>query len=167
MTNDHINIFNKAKGFLLSKGATEDDIQEGYIRVLRSKTTFDNRGDIEIRNYFITVCLNCRNDRTKIDKRLGFVNESQYEYDNDGSILNHRLLQDYLIKESTDDYKEIVERKFYHIYNKATSREKKIIRLRYFNDMTYNEISKVLDLNINTIKHQIHKIKIKALKWEM
>ena len=65
MSNNDIESFLSLKNYLIRKGATEDDIQDGFIKLIRTNPDFSGKDQQGKNNYFITTVINTVIDRKR------------------------------------------------------------------------------------------------------
>lgn len=90
--------------------------------------------------WIIRITINTSINYLKKYKKVLYLNE---EFDN------------YILDASSAYNEEVID--LYNALNKLDVKYKTVVILRYFEDLTFQEISKVLDLPVNTVKTQLYR----------
>ncbi len=114
----------------------EDVVNESVIKALRSVGTLKNTQ--YIKSWFYKIIVNTSLTHLKASKKLNLVN---YEDAAANSF-------------SEDDYSNL---SLSSLTEKLDVKYKSVIVLRFLENMTINEISRILDLNENTVKTRLYK----------
>jgi RNA polymerase sigma-70 factor (ECF subfamily) len=143
------NIFSVSYNILLNHEDTQEAVQNTYIKVFNNIKTFDLNKSFK--SWFYKIAINSAIDIYR--KRKGYL----FGLKNFFMERNSPILKKESESEKAFDNKEIIELKL----KKLRLKDKKIILLSSVEGMNYEEISKILNININTIKTKIRRIKEK------
>lgn len=119
-----------------------DVVQNAIYKALKSKRSL--RDITSIKTWFYRILVN---------ESINYINKRKR------SIPNIDIIDNIISK---DTYKD----EYIDLYNKISKLDikyKNIINLKYFEDMTFEEISLVLNMNVNTVKTNLYKA-VKILK---
>lgn len=136
-------VYATALRYLGNHDDAEDAAQEVFIKALNSLSSF--RGESNVKTWLYRITFNiCSNmlRKKKLSKFFSFGNNEE-EYHN---IKN----SDYSAQEQLEN-KEF-EEKFKHILQKLPTKQRETFALRYFEEMSYEEISKLLDTSVGGLK---------------
>jgi RNA polymerase sigma-70 factor (ECF subfamily) len=145
-------IYNLAFRMLKSEEEAEDAFQETFLQAYRSLDKY--KLNYSFFTWLYTVALNiCRN---RLKKKWRFQVFSIHEPLGDDEnlcwqIADCRLSPDVLLERKND--LDVVN----EAINTLPGKYKAVIILRYLENMSYQEISEVVDLPLGTIKTQIHR----------
>lgn len=140
-----------------------DIIQEIYIKVFKNIWSFDEKMPFSpwIRRIAVNTCLNFnRNIKSN-------VISLNYEYANELS-LEDTIVSDYNLEEEVEkkEFKKIIKARLKNLPDNF----RMVIALRYFDDLSYLEISELLNKPLGTIKTELYRAKAilkKELESEM
>tara|TARA_R110002012_G_scaffold314219_4_gene526689 strand:- start:353 stop:853 length:501 start_codon:yes stop_codon:yes gene_type:complete len=161
MDAEYITMFNSYKNLYFKLGAVEDDIQDAFIKINKTKPSFLGRSKQEIRNYMITAVMSCKYDRLRSSyhknmRVVDFMDEPLYD-----SFSEFNSFQD---DTNTNNYWESVFKTFDEIYNLLDDEQKLYILMRFFRGLTGKEISKITGDSQETIKGRMFRMKKTILK---
>ncbi len=140
----------------------EDATQETFLKVWKKLNTFDTAGSFK--SWILRITRNTNIDILRKKKSFNFTELGVNDEDNFVESI-----------ESTDPLPDEV---FAHIEDKEVLRsmlenlslqEREVIRLRYGEDMSFEEIANVLDKNLNTVKSLNRRglLKLRELKVQL
>ncbi|MDY6892213.1 MAG: sigma-70 family RNA polymerase sigma factor [Chloroflexota bacterium] len=127
----------------------EDVLQEVWLTVWRARHTFDpTKGKLTTWLHRITVnrCV-CR-QRKKKPSSLSLEKATENGFDLPG-IQSELLTEDIVM--SRLEYETMLR-----AINHLNGRHRPVLVLRYFNDLSYDEIAQVLDIPLGTVKSRIN-----------
>ena len=126
--------------FLSSLGAAEDVVQTIFINIWENRERFHHVNSIKSYLYQ-SVRNSCYN----------VIKQKAVE---DKSLKDLRLLQS---EEETQEIQEREEkiRKLHHAISELPSKTRQALKLSIFGNFSYEEISKKMDISINTVKYHI------------
>lgn len=122
----------------------EDVVQNSWIRINNNLNSF--REESNIKTWIFKISYN-------ESIRLLEKNKKKWNYI-EGE--DNRYIES--IKSDTYFCGEDFHLKFHNVLGKLSFEERNIFRLKYFDDLTFNEVSQIIDLNENTIKTKYYKI---------
>lgn len=144
-------IFNVTK----NENEIEDLAQEVFIKIYKNIDKFQGKSSLYTWVYRITtnVCL----DHIKKRKEIIYIDEKiQFEDgEMDMQLSTNEKLQDELYEE-----KELKE-KLQNSINKLSENQRIMIILRDIQGLSYEEISKILNMKLGTVKSQINRARLK------
>lgn len=124
--------------FLKNKENTEDVVQNVFIKIFRMK--IENLPDCNEASWFYTVVKN---------ESLNFLKKYK-DYTNIEEIYN--------IKDSNDEIDKITDILYFNkIIKDMSIQEKEIFSLKILSDLSFNDISKLLNLSIGTVQWKYYK----------
>ncbi len=128
----------------------EDIAQEVFIKVLDNLEKFQRKSSIKTWLYKITLNL-CKNELRK-RKLVSFLSLSKSKYDDDDDDdSNLDIVSNIPEPDAIIEFKE-VERNFINSYSKLPEKQRETFILRFFEDMSYDEISKLLGTSVGGLK---------------
>ncbi|MGM0607225.1 MAG: RNA polymerase sigma factor [Candidatus Muiribacteriota bacterium] len=136
----------------LNEALAEDILQQAFIKAYRYLNKWDNsRG---LKNWLYMIARNCFYDYVKKEKKINFVSMHDLEF--------------FLSADETGPEKEAMNReevrevvkKIYTLKPKYAE----ILILRYIEDLSYEEISQILQLPLGTVKIRIHRAREKLIQ---
>lgn len=124
--------------FLKNKENTEDVVQDVFLKIFKMK--IENLPDCNEASWFYTVIKN---------ESLNFLKKHK-EYINIDEIYN--------IKDSNDEIAKITDILYFNkIIKDMSTLEKEIFSLKILSDLSFNDISKLLNLSIGTVQWKYYK----------
>ncbi|MBU3093354.1 RNA polymerase sigma factor [Clostridium sp. CF011] len=140
-----------------------DIVQEIYIKIFKNISSFDETMPFRpwLRRISVNTCINFkRNIKTN-------VISLNYEYANK-LCLEDTIVSDYNLEEEVEkkEFKKIIEAGLKNL----SDNYRMVIALRYFDDLSYLEISELLNKPLGTIKTDLYRAKAilkKQLESEM
>ena len=140
-----------------------DIVQEIYIKVFKNISSFDETMPFRpwIRRISVNTCLNFKRN---IKSNVISLN---YEYANE-LCLEDTIVSDYNLEEEVEkrEFKKIIKARLGDLPDNF----RMVIALRYFDDLSYLEISELLNRPLGTIKTDLYRAKAilkKQLQSEM
>lgn len=148
----------------LTKNREEADnvFQETWLQVARHIHQLDQTKNPK--NWLYTICLNCFRQLYNQDKRKrsfvkAYSSEEAYDYELENMTDNERTVEEQLTANERKAYLRQVINQLNELYRVP-------IIMFYFENLSYNEISEILDLPLTTLKYRLHRGK-KLIKTEM
>lgn len=140
--------------FLGRQAAAEDVFQETFLQVHLSADRFEVHR--RFRPWLYTIAANKARDHLRREKRRPTVQLTGGE---DGDDNGTRLLEQFVRDETTPDVildereqKELVRK----VVAQVPDRLREILLLGYFEQLSYKEMSEVLDIPLGTVKSRLH-----------
>lgn len=140
-----------------------DIVQEIYIKVFKNISSFDDTMPFRpwIRRISVNTCLNFKRN---IKSNVISLN---YKYANELS-LEDTMVSDYNLEEEVEkkEFKKIIKARLVNLPDNF----RMVIALRYFDNLSYLEISELLNRPLGTIKTELYRAKAilkKQLESEM
>jgi RNA polymerase sigma-70 factor (ECF subfamily) len=136
-------VYQVALRYVQNKHDAEDISQEVFIKALSSLAKFKRNSSISTWLYRITVN-QCKNYllKKKVRKIFSYSNDVEDFYDLPNNELN---AQD---KMENEEFKN----KFYQALNSLPEKQRETFALRYFDELPYEEISKLLGTSVGGLK---------------
>ncbi|MCY6354674.1 RNA polymerase sigma factor [Clostridium sp. ZS2-4] len=135
------------------KEASEDITQEVFITVYNKLDTFDNR--YKFSNWILRIAKNKCIDYVRKYKKV--------HEENIDDVKAMTIASKEISPEQTLEYKE-TKRVIQEYINGLEYIDKQIIMLRYLKEVTFNDISKILDISESAVKRRYYKIREKFKK---
>ena len=157
-------LFQQYKGLVLKTAMliinnleeAEDILQEVFMNIWESRSNFDSaKGKFTTWLYRITINQSISRYRKKQPVAIS-LEETNY---NPTSMYSKYLPAKSL--EINWEYERLMK-----AVNLLDDRHRIVLILRYFNDLPYNEIAKVLDIPVGTVKSRIYNV-LKSLREQM
>ncbi len=143
-------VFKNAYLITGTREEAEDVLQEVFVSVWRSRRTFNpNKGKLTTWLHRITVN-KCMERRRK--KNLATVSLEGVD------LPETKSTDDVLI--SRQKYERLIE-----AMNSLDTRHRVVLILRYFNDLSYQEIAETVGIPLGTVKSRINQA-LKLLRWQ-
>jgi RNA polymerase sigma factor (sigma-70 family) len=128
----------------------QDFVQEAFIKVYHQLGKYDGKGSFS--SWVYRVAINhCLDEFRKKSYHIQKVELSEEKYENP----SHPEVI-FLKKERSRQLERIVAT--------LPEDERMIILLRYVNELSYDEISELLDIPVTTVRNKLHRAKIKMRK---
>ncbi len=155
-------VFSLTRRLMGNRGDVEDLAQESFLRAYRALESF--RGDAQFNTwlYRITwnVCMDRREQRTRRDSRevaieslKGDDDDAPVEFADEDAALPDEVLEAGDLRERLARYLDDLPVHF-----------RAVLMLYYFEQRSYDEISEVLDIPMNTVKVHIYRAKARLKK---
>lgn len=138
-------VFNTAFRFLNSYEDAQDASQDSFIKAIKSLNSFRGESSVKTWLYHITrnTCFNYLKKR-KIKAIFSFQNNSDSSDDLE-------IKDDYYRPDEKFENQEL-QNKFLDAVNKLPEKQRETFALRYYDDLPYNEISKLIGTSIGGLK---------------
>ena len=136
-------VFSTALRFLQSYEDADDAAQEVFIKALNNLKKF--RGDSSVKTWLYRITLNVCSNMNRKKKLLTFFkrNDLEVEFSNVQSLD--------ILPDQTIENKEF-EQKFLKELAKLPEKQRETFSLRYFDELSYEEISKMLGTSVGGLK---------------
>lgn len=144
-------IYNMTK----NQNEIEDLAQEVFIKIYKNLGKF--KGDSSLYTWIYKITVNLCLDEMKKRKNVIYLDE-KIEVD-DGEV-NRELPSEDKSQEELYEEKELQE-KLHNCINKLPEKQRVMIVLRDIKGFSYEEISKITDVKLGTVKSQINRARLK------
>ncbi|WP_432405400.1 RNA polymerase sigma factor [Wukongibacter sp. M2B1] len=136
------------------KHIAEELTQEVFLKIYRNLNKFDKNLSFSV--WLFTIARNTTIDYLKSSK-------SQYTYELNEDLDSNRM------NNTLQNPLDIIEKKengeiLYRIINSLPNKYKELIVLKYFEELSYCEISKRLDMPVNKVKWRLYEARKKIIK---
>jgi RNA polymerase sigma-70 factor (ECF subfamily) len=130
-----------------SKEEAEDVLQEAFVAMWKSRKTFDpNKG--KLTTWLCRITVNQCNNRRR-SKKAGVISLDKAKDDGfDLPDMSAQLPEDICAKRW--EYEQVVK-----AISSLDSKHRAAVVLRYFGDLSYEEIAQVLDIPLGTVKSRL------------
>lgn len=146
--NTYVNeIFYYLMNRLGSKELAEDITSETFTKALENIKKFTWQG-VPFRAWLYRIAINCANQNYNKAKKVVSVDVEDLS----------RLKGDDGMKIGEEMDKNLEKEKLKTAINKLKSEERTIIELRYFQDLSYEEIAETMNMSVSLIGVRIHRI---------
>jgi RNA polymerase sigma-70 factor (ECF subfamily) len=140
---------------LANKNDASDIVQETFIKVWKNLNRFDDT-KANFKTWIFTIAKNTATDFLRKKKSLLFTDlESNNEKDDNSfaeNIPDEEILPDFALQKLEE--KEMDEKFLNNLLEKLHPNYQEVLTLRYQEEMTFEEIGKILDKSLNTVKSQ-------------
>jgi len=127
---------------VVSHEDAEDILQETFIQVYRFAGSF--KGESRIFTWLYRIATNeCTSHFRKNKKRL-----------NHSNITDHKISNE--LSETDLEKSDAILRKFQQAIQLLPEKQKIVFNLRYYDEMSYEDIGQILDSSVNTLKTNYH-----------
>ena len=149
----HEKIYWMIRKMVLSHDSANDVLQNTYIRIFKGIENFKEKSKLSTWIYRIAYNESIRflTNESKLEK---------VELDSNDNNYSRKLY--------ADEYfdAENLSLKFHQILSDLSLRQRNIFNMKYFDELKFSEISKITDMNINTIKSIYYSVE-KIIKKEI
>lgn len=135
------------------KEASEDITQEVFITVYNKLDTFDNK--YKFSNWILRIAKNKCIDYVRKYRK---INEENID-----DVKSMAITSKEISPEQTLEFKE-TKRAIEEYINRLEHMDRQIIMLRYLKEVTFNDISKILDISESAVKRRYYKIRAEFKK---
>lgn len=139
------NAYRFAYSYTKNSQAAEDVVSESVIKALSAIDTLKNKEFLK--TWFYRIIINTAISRIRSEQKIIYIDSKDTD----------------IYEKTFDDYSHITLNEF---IEKLDEKYKTVIILRYFEDMTLEEISKITGENLSTVKSRLYR-GLKILKTEM
>lgn len=139
------NAYRFAYSYTKNSQAAEDVVSESVIKALSAIDTLKNKEFLK--TWFYRIMINTAISRIRSEQKIIYIDSKDTD----------------IYEKTFDDYSHITLNEF---IEKLDEKYKTVIILRYFEDMTLEEISKVTEENLSTVKSRLYR-GLKILRTEM
>ena len=153
MDNFQVPIYNYIRRLVVSHEDAEDVLQEVFIRVYRNLGQFRGESSLTTWIYRIATNESLRLLNTRKDEEAIPAEEIQEE------LIGKLKASDYI------DYEYELAVKFQEAILSLPEKQRLIFNLRYYDELDYEEISRILDSKVDTLKVNYHYAKEKIKEY--
>ena len=153
MDNFQVPIYNYIRRLVVSHEDAEDVLQEVFIRVYRNLDQFRGESSLSTWIYRIATNESLRLLNTRKDEEAIPAEEVQEE------LIGKLKASDYI------DYENELAVKFQEAILSLPEKQRLIFNLRYYDELDYEEISRILDSKVDTLKVNYHYAKEKIKEY--
>lgn len=136
-------LYNHIRTIVLSHDDTDDVLQNTFIKVFNNLKGF--KGESRLFSWMYRIATN---------EAITFINQKAKK----GGITNEEVLQKAVNKLQADDYFEgdALQLKLQHAVAALPEKQQLVFKMKYFQDMKYEEISDILGTSIGALKASYH-----------
>ena len=153
MDNFQVPIYNYIRRLVVSHEDAEDVLQEVFIRVYRNLDQFRGESSLSTWIYRIATNESLRLLNRRKDEEAIPAEEVQEE------LIGKLKASDYI------DYENELAVKFQEAILSLPEKQRLIFNLRYYDELDYEEISRILDSKVDTLKVNYHYAKEKIKEY--
>lgn len=114
-----------------------DLVQDAYVKAMENEEIFSYMNEYQIKGWFFKVIKNKYIDGIRKDNKITYFND-------DDEFVSDRLTLE------SDIY-------IYDLINKLPERLKKVVEMKYINDLNSKEIAEKLNMSASTVRTQLSK----------
>ncbi|MEJ8552756.1 RNA polymerase sigma factor [Tepidibacter sp. Z1-5] len=143
-------VFKTIYYFTKDKEVSKELTNEAYIKAFEK---YDNLDEIDkFKPWICRIGLNIAKNYVTRNNKITLVDDTE----------NLNLISENMEDEVIDKmHKNHIRQKVRNTISKLDVKYKEVIFMRYYNELSYNDISEKLDLNINTVKSRVNRAKEK------
>ncbi|WP_072725901.1 RNA polymerase sigma factor [Tepidibacter thalassicus] len=143
-------VFRTIYYFTRDKEISKELTNEAYIKAFEN---YESLNEIDkFKSWICTIGLNLAKNYVNKNKKITLISNTEM------LNLQTERIEDKIIESIQ---KENLRKKVRSIISKLDIKYREIIFLRYYDELSYNDISKKLNLNINTVKSRLNRAKEK------
>jgi RNA polymerase sigma-70 factor (ECF subfamily) len=146
--------YNTAIAILSNKDLAKDAVQEAFSRALLKINTLNDKSKFSAWICSITKNI-CRDMLRQINRQNG---KNTSIYDEDGDVKNITELSDFNVPEIIYEDKEI-RQEIKDCMDELDADSQQVINLRFFEELTYEEIAEHMNISVNTVKVKLYRAK--------
>jgi RNA polymerase sigma-70 factor (ECF subfamily) len=147
----------------------EDIFQDTFIKVILSLKTGKYAEKNRFPTWVMSIAKNRMIDHFRISKRMKMISSLKTEGGMREDIFNRIIIKEEVNRKCIE--KRQVHRKIRHLIRRLPIKQRQVLILREYFDMSYDEISKMLKININTslgrMRYALLRLKEMAKKEKM
>ena len=157
----HIKVFNTCMGFLHNKNDAEDITQDVFIEVYKSNNKF--RGDSKFSTWIYRIAVNKSLNHIRDNKRSNWLKSVE-------TLLSGTRSKEVQTKHALGGNPEIIlentekAEMLHHAIDSLSKNQKIAFTLNKYEDLSYKEISEVLDISLSSVESLIHRAKMNLQK---
>lgn len=146
--------YNTAVAILSNKDLAKDAVQEAFSRALLKINTLNDKSKFS--GWICSITKNiCRDMLRQINRQNGEISSI---YDEDGDVKNITELSDFNVPEIIYEDKEI-RQEIKDCMDELDADSQQVINLRFFEELTYEEIAEHMNISVNTVKVKLYRAK--------
>lgn len=146
-------IYNYIRRLVVSHEDARDVLQEVFIRVFRHMDRFRNESSLSTWIYTIATNESLR-FLSSLDKNRHLLSEEIQD-----ELIDKLKASDYI------DYENELLVKFQEAILRLPEKQRIVFNLRYYDDLSYEEISRILNVKVETLKVNYHYAKEKVKEY--
>lgn len=146
-------VYGCVRRLLVSHEDAQDALQETFVRVFRSMGTF--RGDSSLSTWIYRIATNESLRILEARKREADLTESGLQEE----LIAKLKASDYV------DYDDAMAVKFQAAILSLPEKQRLVFNLRYYDELSYEDISRILDTKVETLKVNYHYAKEKIKEY--
>ncbi len=153
----HIKVFNTCMGFLHNKNDAEDITQDVFIEVYKSSNKF--RGDSKFSTWIYRIAVNKSLNHIRDNKRSNWLKSVE-------TLLSGTRSKEVQTKHALGGNPEIIlentekAEMLHHAMDSLPKNQKIAFTLNKYEDLSYKEISEVMDISLSSVESLIHRAKM-------
>lgn len=140
-------LFNYGKGLGYAPEICEDAIHDIFYKIYSIKDKLQN-----IENFRVYLFQSFRN--RLFDIRKGYKDENSLEEFEHGSFYINVTILDSIVSE---EEKILLKNKVESFLDKLTHRQREVVFLRYMREMSYDEISRLMNINVDSVRKLVYR----------
>lgn len=146
-------LYHSVRRLLVSHEDTQDALQETFVRIYRNWSSF--RGDSLLSTWIYRIAMNESLRLLEVRKREAqLTDEAQQE-----ELLGKLQASDYV------DYDDAMVVKFQAAVLSLPEKQRVVFNLRYYDELAYDEMARILDTRVETLKVNYHYAKEKIKQY--
>ena len=146
-------LYNHIRRLLVSHEDTQDALQETFVRVFRGLNTF--KGNSALSTWLYRIATN---------ESLRIIDKKKREADISSEDMQQELIGKLKTAEYID-YDDAMAVKFQEAILTLPEKQRLVFNFRYYDELEYDEIAKILDTKADTLKVNYHYAKEKVKNY--
>lgn len=132
--------------YFRDKDLVEDSIHDVFLEIWKYKSNLNP--DVKVKAYLYSCFKNRVFKKMNISRRIFTIHEEQYNPEFEFSV------EEILIR---NEYEAEKIQQLNHLINQLSPKQKEIIYLRYFENLSLEDISTIMNINYQSVKNLLHR----------
>jgi RNA polymerase sigma-70 factor (ECF subfamily) len=159
----HRQIYNFINNQVSDKESVEDLVQEVFLRVFKSAARFDVEKKFSSWVYKIALNEVKRHWKRTMQRQTYSLNAPMG--DESGDSERQDFLEDTRIEPDTAAEQELFSRDLRHLINRLPEKQKIVVELKVYHDMTFEEIAEICECPLSTVLSRMRYAVNKIRRW--
>lgn len=135
----HERLYWHIRKLVITHDNANDVLQNTLIRIYKGIQNFNQQSSLHTWMY-----------RIAYNESIRFLNKNKTDFTNALDDINSKYLEDLVQDQYFDG--DHIQLKLHEIINGLTDKQKRVFQMKYFDDLSFKEISEVLEISENTLK---------------
>ena len=153
-------IFSYIRMLVKDRARAEDVFQEAFFKVITSLKSGKYIDEGHFCAWVKCICRNIVIDEVRVEEKMPTISHVKSKRDDEERDI-FSVLKLYEDETPTDkihktEYRKKLRSEMRFIINQLPDQQREVVMMRYFFDMSFNEISNLLEINLNTALGRMH-----------